>query len=140
MGAIGKKLRRAIGNWDGKPHVRLMHWCPGCAEVHGITVEGGPPTWAFNGDYEAPAFEPSVRIFITHTKDDDDRLLPAQVQETLCHYFIRTGAQLLNRGANVDPAKSYIDFCGDSPHDLRGKIVELPDWPYDPETYGGIEE
>lgn len=136
MGAVGRKLRRAVGSWNGRPHVRLMHWCPGCADVHGITIEGGPPQWSFNGDYDAPSFEPSVRVFVTHMTDDDRRL----VQETLCHYYIKLGSALSGRGANVHPNVSYIDFCGDSPHDLRGKIVELPDWPYAPGTYGGIEE
>lgn len=138
MGAIGRKLRRAVG--AGGAHVRLMHWCPACEEVHGFIIQGGPPQWAFNGDYDAPSFDPSMRIYVTHRTDDDDKPLPRPVEETLCHYFIKTGAQLANRGANLDPAKSYIDFCGDSPHAMRGKIVELPDWPYAPGTYGGIEE
>jgi hypothetical protein len=47
------------------------------------------------------------------------------VQRTLCHYFIRAGK---------------IEFCGDSPHNLAGQTVDLPDWPYAPNTYGGIEE
>lgn len=136
MGALGRKLRSARGT-DGR---RLLHWCPGCSEVHSIRVEGSPPVWRFSGTYDAPSFEPSVRVFVTHTTDDDDRPLPRPVEETLCHYFIKTGAQLAGRGANLDPNKSYIDFCGDSPHDLRGKIVELPDWPYEPGRYGGIEE
>lgn len=133
MGAVGKKLRRAVG--DGGKHVRLMHWCPGCKEPHGITIEGGPPTWSFNGDYEMPSFQPSVLCFTDY--EGGQRLA---ARRTLCHYFIRTGFELADRGANLDPHKSYIDFCGDSPHELRGKIVELPDWPYAPGTYGGIEE
>lgn len=140
MGAVGKKLRRAVGSWDGKPHVRLMHWCPACREVHGFTVEGGPPTWSFNGDFEMPSFMPSMLIFVTETEDDEDRPLPAPRKRTLCHYFVRTGFELAGRGANLDPYRSYIDFCGDSPHELRGKIVELPDWPYAPGTYGGVED
>jgi len=140
MGAVGKKLRRAVGTWEGKPHVRLMHWCPGCNEPHGITIEGGPPSWIFNGDYDRPSFSPSVLCFTTHTLDDDDKSLPAPVRETLCHYFIKTGAELAGRAQNLDPTKSYIDFCGDSPHALSGKIVELPDWPYAPGSYGGIED
>ena len=118
----------------------MLHWCPGCCSVHQIRVFGPPPVWSFNGSGDAPSFEPSIRVFVTHTTDDDDKPLPAPVEKTLCHYFIRLGAALADRGANLDPAKSYIDFCGDSPHDLRGKIVELPDWPYAPGTYGGIEE
>jgi hypothetical protein len=137
VGALGKKLRSARGS-DGSR--TLLHWCPGCDQPHGIRVEGPPPVWRFRGTYDAPSFEPSILCFTTHTTDDDDRPLPAPVRETLCHYFIRLGSELKARGANLDDAKSYIDYCGDSPHALRGKIVELPDWPYAPGTYGGIEE
>lgn len=136
MAAIGRKLRRAIG--DGGKHVRLMHWCPGCEGPHGITIEGGPPTWKFNGNYHKPSFEPSVRCFTNY--DDEGEPLPKGTDRTLCHYFIRTGAELAGRGANLDPLKSYIDFCGDSPHALRGKIVDLPDWPYARGEFGGIED
>jgi len=123
MRAIGTKLRRAVGN-EGK-HVRLMHWCPGCDEPHGVTIEGGPPQWTFNGDYDRPTFSPSVLCFTTETTDDDDKPLPAPVRRTLCHYFIRDGR---------------IEFCGDSPHKLAGKTVDLPDWPYRPGTFGGIDD
>jgi len=44
---------------------------------------------------------------------------------TTCHYFITDGK---------------IEFCGDSPHKLAGQIVDLPDWPYSPGAYGGIED
>lgn len=140
MSAIGKKLRRALGN--GGKHVRLMHWCPGCEEPHGVTIKGGPPTWTFNEDYNRPSFAPSVLCFTTH--DDEGEPLPQGQRRTLCHYFIKTGAEILaaNRpdAGPIDQAKSYIDFCADSPHALAGKVVELPDWPYAPGTFGGIED
>lgn len=80
-------------------------------------------------------------ITVIETEDDNEQPLPQPVRRTLCHYFIKTGAELTNRdpGRVFDPGKSYIDFCGDSPHALSGKVVELPDWPYAPGTYGGIE-
>lgn len=131
------KIRRSV---SAGGEVRMLHWCPGCKEVHSIRTSGSPPTWGFNRNYETPAFEPSIRVFVTHFEDDDGKKLPNPVQETLCHYFIRTGSQLAGRGANLDTGKSYIDFCGDSPHELRGKIVELPDWPYVEGAYGGIED
>src|ERR1700677_3085511 len=123
MGGIGTKLRRA-SSADGKD-VQLMHWCPGCDQPHGIRIEGGPPIWSFNGDYENPHFNPSIRCFTTHTTDDDDKPLPSPVQETLCHYHIHHGK---------------IEFCSDSPHALSGQTVALPDWPYAPGSYGGIED
>lgn len=132
MGDVGKKLRRASGGG----RTQLLHWCPGCKQPHGITIFGGAPVWSFNNDYERPSFSPSVLYFTDYDEEGEKR----GGRRTLCHYFIRTGAELAGRGANLDPMKSYIDFCGDSPHELRGKIVELPDWPYAPGTYGGIDE
>lgn len=114
MGAKGAKLRTAAGPLG---HKRLMHWCPGCDEVHGYQIEGPDgPKWTFNGDYDRPTFQPSMRIF---TREKDGR------ETTECHYFVTDGR---------------IQFCGDSPHKLSGQTVELPDWPYAPGTFGGIEE
>lgn len=115
MMKYGKKLRMA-SSADGSDR-RLMHWCPGCEEPHGIRVVGGPPVWAFDGNYDSPTFAPSI---LCYTTDPD-----TNQRETLCHYFIRSG---------------MIEFCGDSPHKFKGQTVPLPDWPYAPGSYGGIEE
>lgn len=136
MSSTGPFLRRAVGN--GGAHVRLMHWCPGCEEPHGITILGGPPIWTFNNDFMRPSFAPSVLCF-TEFDDEGERLPPGQ-RKTLCHYFVKTAPELAHRQAGLDPNVSYIDFCGDSPHALAGKIVPLPPWPYAPGTYGGVED
>lgn len=108
------KLRKAQGK-DG--YLSLMHWCPGCDEVHGIRVDGGgKANWSFDNNYDAPTFAPSVRVFVTEDDGSDT---------TLCHYFITAGK---------------IIFCSDSPHKLKGQTVDLPDWPYARGTYGGIED
>jgi hypothetical protein len=112
MGAIGTKLRRAT--WPGG--TKLHHWCPACEEVHGYIIEGGPPSWTFDGNYEKPTFLPSMRIYITRRDG---------TEQTLCHYFIKAGR---------------IEFCGDNPHALNGQTVDLPDWPYARGAYGGIED
>ena len=83
------------------------------------------PSWTFDGNMESPTFGPSIRCFTTETTDDNDKPLPHPVERTLCHYFIKAGK---------------IEFCGDSPHALAGRTVDLPDWPYAPGTYGGIDE
>lgn len=88
-----------------------MHWCPGCEEVHGFRVEGADPHWSFNGDWEQPHCNPSIKI--------------SDQTGTLCHYFIHDGR---------------IEFCGDSPHALAGKTVDIPEWPYAAGAYGGIED
>lgn len=123
MPQLGTKLRQASGGG----RVMLMHWCPGCDGPHGIIIENaeGRPIWTFDGNYDRPTFTPSVRCFTTETTDDQDKPLPAPVERTLCHYFITAGR---------------IIFCGDSPHALAGQTVDLPDWPYAPGAYGGIDK
>lgn len=107
----GSKIRRAT--WA--TGVKMMHWCPGCKEVHGYIIEGGPPQWTFDGNYDAPTFMPSMLIFVTEKNGQ---------RETLCHYYLKAG---------------MIEFLGDCPHELKGQTVPLPDWPYAPGTYGGID-
>jgi hypothetical protein len=93
-----------------------MHWCPGCQGPHGIRIEGPSPIWSFDGNYEKPTFAPSILVY---TLEEDGS------RHTECHYFIRSG---------------MIEFCGDSPHALAGKTVEIPEWPYAPGDYGGIDD
>jgi hypothetical protein len=116
------KLRKATGS----DCMRLLHWCPGCNEVHSYRIDAPTrPSWTFDGNWEKPTLMPSMRIFVTETEDDNEHLLPHPIERTLCHYFIKSGK---------------IEFCGDSPHALKGQTVDLPDWPYAPGTFGGIDE
>lgn len=113
------KLRRteAAGGFQS-----IMHWCPGCEEVHGIRIKGpNGPVWSFNNDFEKPTFSPSILCFTTF--DDEGTPLPSGTRRTLCHYYIKEGR---------------IEFCADSPHALAGQTVEIPPWPYENGAYGGI--
>lgn len=113
------KLRKATGS----DCMRLMHWCPGCEEVHGYRINAPDhPTWTFDGNWENPTILPSMLIRTNH---DGVKRFPNNEMRTVCHYFIKAGK---------------IEFCGDSPHALAGKTVDIPDWPYAPRTYGGIDE
>lgn len=94
----------------GSDSLYLMHWCPGCQSPHGFPVEG-KNAWSFNGDWDRPHCDPSV--------------LHSVQTGTLCHYFVHGGK---------------IEFCSDCPHTLAGKTVDIPEWPYAPGSYGGIEE
>lgn len=115
------KLRNAR---SGDTHT-IMHWCPGCKNVHGIRVSGPGPNWAFNQNMESPTFNPSVLISYDDDEDENGNPLPTRVRRTECHYFIRAGK---------------IEFCSDSAHELKGQTVDLPDWPYAHGTFGGIDE
>ena len=60
--------------------------------------------WTFNGDVERPTFSPSLRV-----------LNPTDTTTT-CHLFVRDGR---------------IEYCGDCPHEMAGKTVDMVDWDTD---------
>lgn len=83
-------------------------YCPACKECHWVAVGprslwGSQPMWAFNGDFKKPTINPS--LLVTHKTPNGERR---------CHSFIRDG---------------NIQYLGDCTHDLRGKTVEIPDFP-----------
>lgn len=40
-----------------------VFWCEGCQETHSFEVrhDGKQPTWTFNGDFDSPTFQPSLK-------------------------------------------------------------------------------
>lgn len=108
MGARGK-LRLLEGG-------RVGFMCPGCKELHQITVREDPnrqgPIWGFNGNYECPTFTPSVLVRWNEPSD-----VPEEFDDTskdkqmVCHSFVREG---------------QIQFLGDCTHDLASRTVDLP--------------
>lgn len=91
-----KKLR----SYKYGDHAKGLHfYCPACDDIHGVIIEGDTskvPVWKFNGDYDRPTFEPSIRV--TYNK-------------SMCHFHIENG---------------NIKYCGDCTHDFKNKIIELP--------------
>lgn len=88
-----------------KLHDSVLLWCPGCDELHQVTVptegvEGD--TWQWNGKLdETLSVEPSILV---------------RFSDRVCHSFLRDG---------------IWDFLGDSGHALAGQkvpMVPLPDW------------
>ena len=77
------------------------HWAFHCPACGCTHVFDG--RWAFNGDVERPTFKPSLRV---HAHE------PIGRKE--CH-------------SNVVDGK--IHFAADSGHTMRGRTVDLPDWP-----------
>lgn len=102
------KVSAYLLEWRGE----YGHWCPGCEQTHWIaTARPNRPSWSFNGDVNAPTFNPSVRIQYEgpdagQTDADGFRSPPA-----CCHYFLHAG---------------QIQFCADSTHALAGQTVPLP--------------
>jgi Family of unknown function (DUF6527) len=109
MAALSSKLR----GFGADGYRGIAHWCPGCKEVHVITIASSSPrpVWTFDGNVEAPTTTPSVRL--------------SDEKGTRCHYFLKAGR---------------IEFCDDCRHTLSGKTVDLPAWPYVAGEYGGVED
>jgi hypothetical protein len=95
---MGKKLKVES---DG----RAFFNCPGCHDVHGITVAPHANPWKFDGNLEKPTIYPSVK---TWWQDPEGNTL-------VCHSFITAG---------------QIKFLNDCHHDLKDKVVDLPDWDF----------
>lgn len=117
MGQLSALLRDAEGG-------RLLFWCPGCTEPHGIQVGDGPgPRWGWNGDAERPTFTPSVlctsnRAVPPVTPENLNEWQRAPWPQTkvayVCHTFVTDGR---------------IQFLNDCTHALAGQTVDLPAWP-----------
>ncbi len=86
--------------------------CPACGYGHHVTVNGHRnacnATWTWNGDKKRPTLNPSIRV-----------LGGREGKTTTCHCWVRDGK---------------IQFCGDSPHELAGQTVDLPDIDLSPDT------
>lgn len=104
----GVKIRVDASEW--------MFLCPGCGFVHGVPRDG---RWTFNGDICKPSFSPSL-IERTGTAGQTHDQAAATGWSRVCHSVI----------APVDGV-AMIGFQSDCTHGLRGRIVELPDYPAD---------
>lgn len=91
----------------------LVFWCPGCDRAQALNTNPSVQ-WSYNGDVDKPTFRPSIL-----------QTLERPSGKEVCHSFVTDGR---------------IQFLGDCTHALAGQTVDLPEWPYAPGTYGGIEE
>lgn len=114
MAALGPFLRTAGGG-------HLMFRCPGCSgDVHTIRVASPelPGGWTYNGNPEAPTFQPSVLVTGKQIERDADgrwtgewlRDPAGQLIDDVCHSFVTDG---------------QIQFLGDCTHGLAGQTVPL---------------
>ena len=96
-----------------------VFFCPGCGHTHSVNTQPNGPRWSYNNDPIKPTFSPSIRVTARWSEHDPND------KDDLCHSFVIDGR---------------IQFLSDCTHEMTGKIVDVPDWPYAPGTYGGIEE
>lgn len=85
-------------------------WCPACRGTHRFSV----PDWKFDGNMEQPTIKPSVRVYQPKFTDSDTGVFFPE--RTVCHLQLTDGV---------------IKYYGDSPHELAGKKVPLPEMPED---------
>jgi len=101
----------------------IAFWCPGCEQMHGVTVEGENYRWDWNGDADRPTISPSVLVQSGHYAPGHDGPCWCSYNEEhpddpytfkcmRCHSFVEDGK---------------IRFLNDSTHALAGQTVELPD-------------
>jgi hypothetical protein len=97
---------------------RKIFYCPGCGSTHSLRVTGDQrPRWTYNGNEARPTFTPSVLV----TYQD----LSGEGRDERCHSFVTDGR---------------IQFLADCTHELKGQTIDLPEWPYAPGAYGGLQE
>lgn len=105
---------------------QLGFWCPGCKEMHVISVgTGARPGWTFDGNYDKPTFSPSVLVtsghyspgwtgpecWCTYNKEHPEDIC---FECERCHSFVKGG---------------NIEFLGDCTHALAAKTVPLREFP-----------
>lgn len=109
--------RASLATNGTAPGRRVHFHCPGCDDVHGVTIEEGPVVWGWNGDLELPTFTPSVLVTGVQWNPADGFYKPnhavAPGEGIVCHSFVTDGR---------------IQFLGDCTHTLAGQTVDLPDW------------
>lgn len=82
---------------------RMIFWCPGCGEHHGVYVEREQrPRWGWNDSMDRPTFTPSILV----TWEWGEKR-----EKKVCHSFVTDG---------------QIRFLGDCTHKLAGQTVPLP--------------
>ena len=96
------KLKPATGG-------RAAFWCPGCDGAHTIVISG-KDAWQFNGNYDEPTIQPSVKVNGYCGRKNTG----SATHEGVCHSFITRGV---------------ISFLKDSTHALANQQAPLPDWP-----------
>lgn len=109
------KVRGLIGG--GK-----IFFCPGCRHTHSVNSHPQGPKWDYNNNPEKPTFSPSILVTTRWSDCEDEDF---RDKDDVCHSFVRKG---------------MIQFLGDCTHELAGQTVEIPEWPYEPGKYGGLED
>ena len=99
------KIKIIENVYEGKKyhHTQYAYQCPGCGYEHVFGLKNEGGHHQFNMNLERPTVSPSLVADFTPGK--------------ICHSFIKDGK---------------IQFLSDCWHQLKGKTVELPEYPNNP--------
>lgn len=97
-------MRRVDWKESNEENAQILSFiCPGCNSQHEVNV--GPdkqPAWDWNGSYDKPTFQPSVKVEGYSYETESDYV---------CHFFVTEGK---------------VRFLKDSTHEMAGQEVDLP--------------
>lgn len=108
--------QRIKDSGDGRGRmVAVSFQCPGCKLNHTLYTQSTPadlpgPRWHFNGDYQRPTMQPSIKA--TGGFPNSDPESDGWDEKAICHSFVTDGR---------------IQFLGDCTHALAGQTVDLPE-------------
>jgi hypothetical protein len=95
--------------------------CPGCRHTHAINItpDAGRPCWTYNGNPDAPTFNPSILVRGKQTVQDDNYEWTGEwvtgpdgkALDLVCHSFVVDGR---------------IQYLGDCTHALANQTIDLP--------------
>ena len=121
------KVKRAILEVGEDPPRGLEFWCPACDEAHLVRLGVGEKEWKWNGDFERPTIDGSVKC-------ESTVLLPEAYAMMERHEAPPPGGQYPSKPTCCHSVVTdgQIRFCGDCTHALVNQTVPLPDWPERP--------
>ena len=117
MTLVSPKLFRTYHHVPTNSGGHLAHWCPGCNQDHEFAIDRpfhNGARWSFDGNVDAPTFNPSMNIRVGPYPSRDDPSDKLEGHIDVCHYFLHGGR---------------IQFLGDCTHALKGQTIDLPDLP-----------
>jgi hypothetical protein len=98
---------------------RLVFWCPGCKEAHGIPTD----KWQWNGQRDTPTLIPSVLTRSGHFA------LPGG--PCWCTYKEKYGADSTTFSCvrcHLFLTDGQLQFLSDCSHEYAGRAVALEEW------------
>lgn len=117
----------------------VIFFCPGCEGVHAINSSQTGLKWTYNGNPDSPTFSPSIDYKSGHyVPGEDGKDCWCTFEERFPKYKGRKHPVCYHCHSFVTDGR--IQFLGDCTHALAGQTVPIPEWPYAPGTYGGIDE